>query len=87
MQKGKSMSQTKQSISRSKKNNSKLNAKKSEANNTDQKSIKEKADMKKGNPNKIKCWFFKKINKIHKLGKTDKGKETIKLPTLGIKDI
>ena len=42
--------------------------------------------MKKGHPNKIKCWFFKKINKIHKLGKTDKGKETIKLPTLGIKD-
>lgn len=45
-------------------------------NNTDQNSIKEKADMQKGNPNKTKHWFFKKINKIdNSPGKTDQEKK------------
>lgn len=86
MQKGKSISQTKYLVHfKKQEKEQQINAKKSEV-NTDQKSIKEKADIKKGNRNKTKCWFFKKINKIHKLGKTDKGKDTIKLPTLRIKD-
>lgn len=53
-------------------------------NNTDQNSIKEKADMQKGNPNKTKHWFFKKINKIDKFyqARLIKEKKTIQITNI-----
>ena len=60
------MSQTKYLLLHFKKQEKecKLNAKKAEVNNTDQKSIKENADIQKGNPNQTKCWFSKRLIKL-----------------------